>query len=221
MIHAQYRSEYPGEFIVLETKWSGGKKTQTREWIDNPIQNQHLSHRAACIGTSIDLERFNYTILQRHRGGLLGSKKLQTYGTGAIAKDMRLDFAVEMSPDYIEQIKELKYYENNIVYSGARMCIANPGLFYLVPHSPRLLTEVLPLYLAAFDGHKEIFMLGYTNDSPIANLEWTKQVSNLFEAYSSTKFYPVGVKNNLPQQWLEHLNVSAMTYNEFISYCDV
>ena len=73
MIHANYRSEYPGEFIVLETKWSGGKKVQTREWIDNPIQNQHLSHRAACIGTSIDLERFNYTILQRHRGGLLGS----------------------------------------------------------------------------------------------------------------------------------------------------
>ena len=40
---ARYRSDYPGEFVILETKWSGGKKSEQREWIPNPIENHHLS----------------------------------------------------------------------------------------------------------------------------------------------------------------------------------
>ena len=94
-METRYRADYAGEFVVLETKWSGGKKIEKREWIDNPITNQHLSGRAACIGSGIDRNYFNYTVLQRHRGGLLGSKKLQNYGTGIIAQEMRLDFTVK------------------------------------------------------------------------------------------------------------------------------
>jgi hypothetical protein len=81
---ARYRTDYLGEFVILETRWSGGKKSETREWINNPITNHHLSGRAACIGSTLDQIHFDYTRLQRHRGGLLGSKKLQTYGTGAL-----------------------------------------------------------------------------------------------------------------------------------------
>jgi hypothetical protein len=80
MIREQYRSDYEGEFVITESRWSGGKKTQNREWVPNPIKNQHISGRAACIASDVDKERFDYTRLQRHKGGLLGSKKLQTYG---------------------------------------------------------------------------------------------------------------------------------------------
>ena len=34
---ARYRTDYLGEFVILETKWSGGKKSETREWIDIPL----------------------------------------------------------------------------------------------------------------------------------------------------------------------------------------
>ena len=86
MIREQYRSDYEGEFVITESKWSAGKKSQNREWVENPINNQHISGRAACIVGDVDKERFDYTRLQRHKGGLLSSKKLQTYGTGSITK---------------------------------------------------------------------------------------------------------------------------------------
>jgi hypothetical protein len=94
-MEARYRKDYPGEFVISETKWAGGKKQETRVWIENPVVNQHLSGRAAVIGSSESKDRFDYTLLQDHRGGLLGSLVLQTYGTAAIANEMRLDFTVD------------------------------------------------------------------------------------------------------------------------------
>ena len=76
MITARYRTDYTGEFIITQSTWSGGKKRQKREWVANPIENQHISGRAVCIGSDVDALRFDYKILQRHRGGLLGSKKI-------------------------------------------------------------------------------------------------------------------------------------------------
>jgi hypothetical protein len=220
-MQAIYRSDYPGEFIVLETKWSGGKKIETREWIANPIENQHISGRAACIGSSTDADRFDYTRLQRHRGGLLGSKKLQTYGTGPIALKMRLDFTVETNAEQLKQLTNIQYQENNIVYTTSRNCISNPGEFYIVPHRPRLLDLALLLYISAFDGHQEIFLLGYNNDTPIDSADWINQIKLVIDTYTGIKFYLVGEKSNIPGSWLECANTQAMNYREFISYCDV
>ena len=221
-MQARYRTDYAGEFVITETKWSGGKKEQTREWIENPIENQHLSHRAACIGSSVNRDQFfNYQILQRHRGGLLSSKKLQTYGTGEIAHEMRLDFAVELNAEKLEILKEQKYDETNILYTSARNCLANPGCFYLIPHTPHFQTEVTPVYLAAFDGHEEIFLLGYTNDTPLEGTRWINELSEIMSAYSSTQFFIVGEKTNLPTKFFDSSNVQKMSYREFIGYCDV
>ena len=49
---ARYRQDYAGEFVILETRWTKGKKVERREWIENPIQNQHISGRAVCIGSN-------------------------------------------------------------------------------------------------------------------------------------------------------------------------
>ena len=187
MIQSRYRADYPGEFIILETKWSGGKKEQTREWIANPIENHHISGRAAVIGSGIDKYRFDYTKLQRHRGGLLSSKKLQTYGVGDIALEMRLDFTVETNASRLAILLENQYHENNIVYTNARNCINNPEKCYLIPLNPNLMDVALPIYLAAFDGHKEIFLLGYTKDHYIENAEWVTHVNMIIESYPSSK----------------------------------
>ncbi len=220
-MQAQYRSDYAGEFVVLETRWSGGKKTQTREFVPNPIENHHISGRAACIGSSSDLDKFDYTRLQRHRGGLLGSKKLQNYGTGSIAMDMRLDFVVETNPDKLQTLVSQGYHQNNIVYTTARNCIDQPGNFYLIPHNPRLLDLTSIIYLAAFDQHQEIFLLGYNKDLAIEKLQWHLEISKIMEAYAGTRFYFVGEKTNMYDDWLECANAESMTYRDFISYCDV
>jgi hypothetical protein len=221
MIQARYRVDYAGEFVILETKWGASKKEETREWIPNPIDNHHLSGRAACIGSNIDQEHFDYTRLQRHRGGLLGSKKLQTYGTGAIAQQMRLDFAVETTTNNLTGILETNYQRDNIVYTTARNCIANPGEFYLIPYKPRLIDMTTAVYLAAFDGHLEVFLLGYTDESPSDSLNWEAQLADVFKSYPGVKFYLVGESTRMPDIWVDCFNTQLMTYPEFISYCDV
>jgi hypothetical protein len=213
--------DYAGEFVILETRWGAGKKEETREWIPNPIENHHLSGRAACIGSSIDHEFFDYTRLQRHRGGLLGSKKLQIYGTGPIAQQMRLDFTVETQRAGLNNILATGYQQDNIVYTTPRNCIAYPGEFYLIPYKPRLIDMVTTIYLAAFDGHQEIFLLGYTDETAGNALNWESQLSEIFLAYPGVKFYLVGESTRMPDEWVNCHNVQILNYQEFISYCDV
>jgi hypothetical protein len=221
MIQARYRTDYAGEFVILETKWSGGKKSEQREWIPNPIENHHLSGRAACIGSTLDLKRFDYTRLERHRGGLLGSKKLQTYGTGTAAQQMRLDFAVETASTNLTKILETKYQANNIVYTSPRYCVAYPGEFYLIPLRPRMVDLAIVVYLAAFDEHKEIFMLGYTDETDGSHNEWIAQITSIFAAYTGTKFYLIGEPTRMPDAWVSCPNTQTLDYLDFISYCDV
>jgi hypothetical protein len=220
-MEARYRTDYAGEFVVLETQWLNGKRTEKREWIPNPIENQHISGRAACVGSISDKNIFNYTILQRHRGGLLGSKKLQTYGVGAVAHEMSLDFAVETSEKNLPSLIENNYSENHVVYTLGRNCINYPGQFYLIPNNPRLLDISTIAYLAAFDGHKEIFLLGYNLDTPVEHPTWHTQLTSLIESYAGVKFYFVGEKTNMFPEWLELANAEFISYDNFISYCDV
>jgi hypothetical protein len=219
-MQARYRSDYPGEFVILESKWSGGKKTETREWIPNPIENQHISGRAACIGSSVDRYRFDYTHLQRHRGGLLSSKKLQTYGTGAIAQEMRLDFTVETNRPRLNAILESEYQVSNVVYTTPRNCIANPGEFYLIPIRPGITDLATLVYLSAFDGHKEIFLLGYHNETAGGRNTWVSEITDIFNAYP-VDFYLIGESTIMPAEWLNCSNVRTLNYQDWISYCDI
>lgn len=220
-MQARYREDYSGEFVILETKWSGGKKTETREWIPNPISNQHISGRAVCIGSDVDKWRFDYTRLERHRGGLLGSKKLQTYGTGPVSDEMRLDFTVETNVGNLKNILDSAYQLDNIVYTTPRNCVMHPGQFYLTPYNPRMVDLATLIYLAAFDGHKEIFLLGYSDSIDPGRRGWISQIADVFLAYYGVKFYLVGEKTRMPDDWVDCANVQTMTYLEFISYCDV
>jgi hypothetical protein len=222
MITARYRTDYEGEFIVTKSVWSGVKKRQNRACVSNPIKNHHISGRAVCIGTDVDFEYFDYTQLQRHRGGLLGSKKLQTYGTGQIAAEMKLDFAIETHDNILQNLINKDIHVENIVYTTPKHCIQHPGMFYFVPYNPVLIKEALLIYLAAFDEHQEVFLLGYTNQAAVGSTAFEYQISTVIQTYASTKFYVVAEhQHHIPTAWLEHANVQAFDYRQFVSYCDV
>jgi hypothetical protein len=220
-MEARYRRDYTGEFVIVNSIWKEGKRTQQREWIPNPIENQHISGRATCIGSNIDRVKFDYKRLERHRGGLLSTLKLQTYGVGDIAQEMFLDFAVEDRPEKLQELLDSKYYEDHVVYTTAKNCILHPGDFYLIPLNPKLLLPTLPVYLAAFDGHQEIFLLGYTKDMTYGSDTWKNQVREVIQSYSGVKFYFVGEPTNIPELWLDCANATAMSIREYVSYCDI
>lgn len=221
MIIERYRKDYAGEFIITNTSWTGGKKRTNREWVSNPIVNHHISGRAACVASSVDLAEFNFTILPYHKGGLLGSVKLQTYGIGDIAKLMRLDFTVEKDDKILNDLLDINYQEQNIIYTTPRNCLKHPGVFYTIPYNPPFVKEVVLPYLAAFDGHREVFLLGYNDDANIGQNDWTIQMSRIFTTYASTKFFHVGHKSQTPDSWKNYANVEQLTYREFITHCDI
>lgn len=221
MIIERYRKDYTGEFVITNTLWSGGKKRTQREWLPNPIENHHISGRAACIATACDLKEFDFTQLVNHKGGLLGTLKLQTYGTSEIAKLMRLDFAVEKDEALLKELLNLHYYKQNTIYTTPRNVLKHPGIFYTIPYNPPFAKEVLLAYLAAFDGHKEVFLLGYNNDAGIGQSDWSVQMAKVMATYPATKFYHVGYKSHTPDDWKNYANLQQLTFREFISYADI
>ena len=235
-----YRKDYDGEYVILNTKYDKGKKVIEKEWVDNPITNQHISGRAAIIASGESRLAYDVAKLERHRGGLLGSKKLQTYGTGSLHKEMQLDFFITMDPDKCQECIESRYTERCTVMTTARNCIENPEEFFLIPQSMKGLTAVLATWLACFDGHKEIFWLGldgqvettYNNNIYIPQDDPRKtsvsishklnsSITELMQAYLGIDFYHVSNIKKVPDEWIEQPNFNQMTYQEWVSYCDV
>lgn len=219
----RYRADYTGEFVVTNLVWAGNQKHQTREWLPNPIENQHISGRAAVIGSALDQEQFDFKKLEKHKGGLLGQKKLQTYGSGDLWKSMKFDFYVTSSDSHLQEVNATGYSEQNIVYTTAKNVSKYPGKFYLVPHIGRLDELAMAVYLAAFDGHNEVFLFGYNNDTHdiAGRITWKEHVNSIFAAYKTTEFILVGTETNMPDMWKNNRNVSCQNFRQFITYCDV
>lgn len=220
MIINRYRSDYDGEFVVVKTTFTNGQKVDEREWIPNAIENHHISGRAAVIGTNLDSKRFDYRRLQKHRGGLLGKKRLQTYGSGILWQDMIFDFFVTQDQHQLAKMSTTDYDTRSTVYTNSKLCLEHPGRFYLIPYLPRLHDMALPAYLAAFDEHKEIFLIGYSAEDTLC-AKWIADLSQVIESYSEVSFFFVGRKSNMPVEFGKYPNVRAMDNREFVYYCDI
>lgn len=218
----RYRKDYDGEFVILRTYYKDGKKTQDKEWIANPIENQYISSRAAIIGHGKSREKFNIKNIEDHRGGLLGKKRLQTYGAAGCWRELRCDFYVEDNPKELKEIKRRKYSERSTVYTGVKNLLKYPGEFYLIPYGIKLCTISTAMYIAAFDGHKEIYLLGVdgTLDSGERNQKHVQNINKVFLTYPNTNFIFV-TDRSVEDTFRKNKNVSIMSYRTFISHCDV
>lgn len=218
----QYRRDYDGEHVLVHTIVRDGEKIHEREWIENPISNQHISGRAAVIGSDSDMWRFDFKMLKNHRGGLLGNKRLQLYGANYMWRHMTFDFVVAGIDAEIDEINNVGYYNENIVYANNKTCMQNPGKFYNIPFSKKLNELAGAVYMAAFDGHNEVFLIGYNKDlEETMGTNWVSDVNTVFATYTDTKFHLVGTEANMYDQWKNNRNVSCLNYRDFVTYCDV
>ena len=223
MIQPRYRTDYEGEFVVLDTVFRGGRKIQRREYIENPIVNQHISGRAVIIGSGDSGRADVKRLLAKHRGGLLGKKKLQTYGAEGIWRDMRLDFCVENDPAELQAMIDEKYTEHTVVYTRVKNCLAMPGEFYIIPYGVRLRTTAQAAYLAAFDCHQEIFFVGVDGLTATyaPDLQLISDLNQVFVAYPGVQFRLITDGAQPHDTWLNNRNVEVWDYRKFVSYCDV
>jgi hypothetical protein len=134
---------------------------------------------------------------------------------------MKFDFFATSDRTEISDMVHQGYDQLCTVFTTARICIDNPGRFYLVPYLPQIDTLAMPVYLAAFDGHAEVFMLGYCLETISGTKTWISHIDQVISTYPGTLFVLVGVEANMPESWRSHSNVRCMKVRDFITHCDI
>ena len=156
-----YRSNYAGENIITELNLDNHEWDPTVEFIPNQVFNTFSTKHAVAIGNGESRKEFPLWYIERHKGGLLARDRLQSYACNAIFRDFAPDFLIATGDETIQELVESGYTDDHIVYAHADAVLKYPGKFYMIPQNPYYDAGSLSAYLACFDGHKKVFLLGY------------------------------------------------------------
>lgn len=245
-IKQMYRPEYNGEEVVTDLYHDQNKWKATKEWIPNSVINNQISNQACIIGNGISRKDFNINAVINHGGGLLGRKKLQTYGCNALYRDFTPDFLVASgaSDGIIAEIANSGYCNNHVVYAAAPHIQNHPGSFYLVPQDPPWNAGSVATYLAAFDGHTTIYLVGFDGqDTPTFNYNVYAGTANyqnasgaqsdpafldlamveVFNTYPEIDFVRVmpSAMSSMPEDWRYVTNLRQISFRDFVMEADI
>jgi len=218
-----YRSDYDGEFVITGVKITNGRKHQEREFIENPININSISGRAVCVSIGDSSTKFKLDRLMLYHG-LLNSLPLNVYTTGSLYHQIKGNFHVTFDPLKLQELIDLNLTEDIIVYTSTTNCLKTPGEFFIIPHGFKSTEEAVAAYLAAFDGHNDVFLVGYDEYDVTGTQRRSKMidtVGNVIKTYSTTKFHHVIDQGVTPNEWRQYSNVKTMTVRDFISHCDI
>lgn len=238
-----YRKDYQGEFIVKLNIVENGLHDEVREWVPNTLENHQTSNCAVVIGNGRSRENFNLNLIKKHRGGHLGKKKLQSYGCNALYRDFEPDFLVCVDQRIVSEIVSSGYADNHVVISGATNVAKYPGKLHMIPYNYAMNSGSIATYLACFDGHKRIFLMGFDNqpnqginynvyagtdnydppDKTILDAKWINYMAEIFNTYDDVEFFRV-VKNinyTMPEKWKYCTNLKQIDYRQFAIEADL
>lgn len=238
----KYRRGYIGEEIVVERKLDGGTWHTTMEHVPSKVTNRQISNTAVVIGNGMNRLEFNLREFKKP-SGLLGSRTVQTYGCNALYRDFNPDFLVAIGNNgIVDEIANSGYTNEHIVYSSSIHLLEHPGKFYLLPYDVYADAGTTALYLAAFDEHKKIYMIGFDGHEPgwnnnvYANTngydektlsidpeEWVQNRKQVFDVYDDVEFIWVTprARSIVPEPWRYCLNFRHIDYRQLVLECDL
>lgn len=203
-IAKSYRKDYTGEDIITERKKEGTHWYETVETVPNAVTNNQISNRAVVIGNSPTRLEFDLQNLKKF-SGLLGADTLQSYGCNALYRDYAPDFLVAVGNEITKELASSEYIKNNIVYTSAIHLLEYPNKFYLIPYNPYADAGTTAAYIACFDGHKKIYLLGFNEqDAPGQN----------FNVYAGTNGYDHLNTEILSDKWVQNRLELFTLYND-------
>jgi hypothetical protein len=240
----KYRRGYTGEDIIVERKHEGRVWHDITETVPNQITNNQISNRAVVIGNGTSRLDFNLQHLKTP-SGLLGAKTVQTYGCNALYRDFAPDFLVATGNNgIIDEIANSSYTNDNIVYTNNLHLLEHPNKFYLIPYDPYADAGTTAAYIAAFDGHKRIYLIGFDgydtegyNNNIYADtngyddkwkfeVESNKLIMNrfqLFNVYNDVDFIWVtqSGRSTIPEQLKWCINHRQISFRDLVLECDL
>jgi len=240
-----YRSTYPGENVVTSLSLSNAEWNPEVEFVPNSVFNTFTTTQAIAIGNGESRSNLPLRHITNHRAGLGGANRLQSYACNAVYREFAPDFLIAVGRDIIKEIAESGYADDKIVYAHGQHLIDYPGKFYLVPQNIPFDAGSLAVYLACFDGHKKVFLLGYDGydtetSAPINNVYkgthgypartemqnsafWRKTLYMVMSTYSDVEFVKVmpTAKWKCPDEFTSLLNFRQISTRDFIFEADV
>jgi hypothetical protein len=237
-----YRKSYTGEDIIAKRYLENGVWTTVTERVPSNVTNNQISNRAVVFGNGISRSTFDPKHIIDHKSGLLGADTLQTYACNAFYRDYTPDFLVVTDRRIAGEIVKNKY-TNNITYARVDVTLEFPKKFYLIPHDVYADAGTTALYLAAFDGHKRIYMLGFDGqDTPghnnniyasttgydpvkfnISDEKWVNNQLAVINTYDDVDFVHVSEtgRATIPEAWKYCTNLRRISYRDMVLEADL
>jgi hypothetical protein len=206
-----YRKDYQGEEVITNRVYQNSRWNPTTEFIPTAFNTNPTSVNAVVLGNGptrleFDCTRFlDYRIPPRTWRTKENKINFLTYGCNAFFRDFRPDFLVATGDRLLREIADSGYCDTRVVYANNEPLVNFPEKFNLIPQNPQFNSGAIAAYLAAFDGHKKVFMLGFDgNDTPGHN----------YNVYKGTTGYPSDNTTILEDFWVQSLETIMTTYNE-------
>lgn len=237
-----FRKDYAGEHVVFNTTQVKGVAEKHIEFVPNTIIQEHTGY-AAVFGNGRSRANLNFELFRHHRGGLHATKKLTTYGCNAMFRDCDPHVLVVRHPMIADEVAKTNYSDDNIVISTVKNVLKHPDKFHLIPHDPSFTAGATALYLAAFDGHRKVYFLGFDGqDTPGVNNNiyagtpgyptatsdvdyprWIREAMTVFTTYYNTEFIRVVPYGGevMPEEWKYAPNLRQINMTQFISEVDL
>lgn len=234
-----FRNSYSGEDIFSSATYKDGSWQYEKEFVAKSLQNQGFGKKAIVIGNGLsrldfDLKEFTKSYVKT---------RLQTYGCNALYRDFAPDFLVATRHDVVNELIGKKYHNNHVVYASSVEILRNPGAFHLIPQDPSWNSGALATYLACFDGHPTVYLLGFdgidtenynnnvyadTNGYELTNVNKNDNytalsVANVFKTYPLVDFVLVNKtgRGYMPDEWQGHTNLRRISFRELVLECDL
>ena len=234
-----YRKDYTGEFLIYNVELEDGNYEEEREWLPNTIINDAHYGRAVIIGNGNSRNAFNLNLIKTHRTGIGGVNRIQSYGCNALHRDFEPDFLVINNQIIIDEIKDKKI-KSKVMLSNTKF-VNNPGLGNLIPYGVSMNAGAVATYLACFDGHKKVYLLGFDNQlnqennniyagtsgyesqsSKVGSYKWELSMSEVFRTYSDVDFVHVNPNTtSIPKNWRSCLNYRIINARQFALEVDL
>jgi len=222
-----YRENYTGEDVVTHLHYRNAQWVASKEWIPNVITTVKTTEQALVIGGGISWKEmyggFDLTHIANHKGGLMGTQRLQTYGTNALYKVFTPDFLV-IDDKHAPELAHTDYISQNIVYAHANPIVDYPGKFYLIPQDPAWNSGAIATYLAAFDGHTKVFLMGFDGrQDGLGDAFYEKTLAKVFDLYPDVDFVRVMPTESfyMPEGWKNCVNLRQIDFRAFVLEADI
>ena len=238
-----YRSNYAGETVITTLTYKSGNWHPETDYIENSVTNTYTTGQAIVIGNGESRLLFDLIHIEQHKGGLFGVNRLQTYGCNALYRDFTPDFLVATGDGIVDELANSGYCDDHIVYADGASILKYPGKFYLIPQGIQWDSGALAAYLACFDGHKKVFLMGFDGYNVPSNVNnvykdtngylsssdtqdgtyWTLSLYNVMSTYSDVEFIrvmPIG-SEWCPESIQSLVNFRQISFRDFVLEADL